>query len=167
MRLIEVSVSDGDRVQPLLKATLKTGLLDGTEDWRPVVLPVEASLPKIDESEAESERKQTRTLALHEEIYGDVAEGARVNSDFLLLIALSAIVVVFGPSADTVAAVIGAMVIAPLLGAIPAFSFAGALGDPALMGRAAKTAATGLAGVWLVLIAPLTALAGRFAVNAP
>ncbi|MEQ8405316.1 MAG: TIGR00341 family protein [Oceanicaulis sp.] len=180
MRLIEVSFPDGDRVQPLLKATLKTGpldhrltepdargrrllrlvfrdgdgqkaidaiqaLLDGTEDWRLVVLPVEATVPKVDEVVGEAERKQTRTLALREEIYEDVAKGARVNSDFLLLTALSTIVVVFGLSADNVAAVIGAMVIAPLLGPILAFSFAGALGDLPLMGRAAKTAVTGLA----------------------
>lgn len=180
MRLIEVSFPDGDRVQPLLKATLKTGpldhrltepdargrrllrlvfrdgdgqkaidavqaILEGTEDWRLVVLPVEATAPKVDESEAEAERKQTRTLALREEIYEDVAKGARVNSDFLLLTVLSTIVVVFGLSADNVAAVIGAMVIAPLLGPILAFSFASALGDLQLMSRAAKTAAAGLA----------------------
>ncbi|XBQ15865.1 MAG: TIGR00341 family protein [Oceanicaulis sp.] len=180
MRLIEVSFPDGERVQPLLKATLKTGpldhrltepdargrrllrlvfrdgdgqkavdaiqaLLEDEDDWRLVVLPVEATAPRVDESADQATQKQRRTLALREELYEDVAKGAKLNSDFVLLTALSTIVVVFGLSADNVAAVIGAMVIAPLLGPILAFSFASALGDLSLMGRAAKTAAAGLA----------------------
>ncbi len=78
-------------------------------------------------------------------MYQDIAKGAEINSDFLMLTALSTVVVVFGLSADNVAAVIGAMVIAPLLGPILAFSFGSALGDLALMLKAAKTAVTGLA----------------------
>ena len=180
MRLIEVSFPDGDRVQPLLKATLKTGpldhrltepddrgrrllrlvfrdgdgqkaidavqaILDHEEDWRLVVLPVEATAPRLDESADQAERRRRRTLALREEMYEDIARGARLNSDFALLTALSTIVVVFGLSADNVAAVIGAMVIAPLLGPILAFSFGSALGDLDLMGKAARTALAGLA----------------------
>lgn len=180
MRLIEVSFPDGDRVQPLLKATLKTGpldhrltepddrgrrllrlvfrdgdgqkaidavqaILDDEDDWRLVVLPVEATAPRVDESADQAERRRRRTLALREEMYEDIARGARLNSDFALLTALSTIVVVFGLSADNVAAVIGAMVIAPLLGPILAFSFGSALGDLDLMGKAARTALAGLA----------------------
>ncbi|MCR9128242.1 MAG: TIGR00341 family protein [Alphaproteobacteria bacterium] len=180
MRLIEVSFPDGDRVQPLLKATLKTepldhrltepddrgrrllrlvfrdgdgqkaidaiqAILDSEEDWRLVVLPVEATAPKVDESAEQTVSRQQRTLALREEMYEDIAKGARLNTDFALLTALSTIVVVFGLSADNVAAVIGAMVIAPLLGPILAFSFGSALGDLALMAKAARTAVAGLA----------------------
>lgn len=179
MRLIEVSFPDGDRVQPLLKATLKTepldhrltepddrgrrllrlvfrdgdgqkaidaiqAILDSEEDWRLVVLPVEATAPKVDETADQVARRQQRTLALREEMYEDIAKGARLNSDFALLTALSTIVVVFGLSADNVAAVIGAMVIAPLLGPILAFSFGSALGDLTLMAKAARTAVAGL-----------------------
>jgi hypothetical protein len=153
MRLIELSFADGDRVQPLLKATLKTepldhrltepddrgrrllrlvfkdgdgqkaldaiqAIMEDEADWRLVVLPVEASLPKVDESPDQA-AKAKRTLALREELYDDIAKGARLNADFLLLTALSTLVVVFGLSADNIAAVIGAMVIAPLLGADP------------------------------------------------
>jgi uncharacterized hydrophobic protein (TIGR00341 family) len=180
MRLIEVSFPDGDRVQPLLKATLKTepldhrltepddrgrrllrlvfrdgdgqkaidaiqAILDQEEDWRLVVLPVEATAPKVDETVDQAAKRQQRTLALREEMYEDIAKGARLNSDFALLTALSTIVVVFGLSADNVAAVIGAMVIAPLLGPILAFSFGSALGDLTLMAKAARTAVAGLA----------------------
>ncbi|MCP2670241.1 TIGR00341 family protein [Maricaulaceae bacterium EIL42A08] len=179
MRLIELSFADGDRVQPLLKATLKTepvdhrlsepddrgrrllrlvfkdgdgqkaidaiqAIMEDEVDWRLVVLPIEATLPKIDES-IDAATKTRRTLALREELYDDIAKGARLNSDFLLLTALSTLVVVFGLSADNIAAVIGAMVIAPLLGPILAFSFASALGDLPMMGKAARTALSGLA----------------------
>jgi uncharacterized hydrophobic protein (TIGR00341 family) len=179
MRLIELSFADGDRTQPLLKATLKTepvdhrltepddrgrrllrlvfkdgdgqkaidaiqAIMENEVDWRLVVLPIEATLPKIDESPNEA-AKVRRTLALREELYDDIAKGARLNSDFLLLTALSTIVVVFGLSADNIAAVIGAMVIAPLLGPILAFSFASALGDLPMMGKAARTSVAGLA----------------------
>ena len=179
MRLIEITFPDGDKVQPILKATLKTDPLDhrltepdaqgkrllrltfrdgdgqkaidaaqaimeGETNWRLVVIPIEASVPRIDESPDESLRK-TRRLALREEMYQDISKGAEISSDFVMLTVLSTIVVVFGLSADNVAAVIGAMVIAPLLGPILAFSFASALGDLPLMTKAAKTAVTGLA----------------------
>lgn len=179
MRLIEVSFPDGDRVQPLLKATLKTepldhrltepdergrrllrlvfrdgdgqraidaiqAILEQEVDWRLVVIPVEATAPKLEPEANAAEKRQQRTLALREEMYEDIARGARLNSDFLLLTALSTIVVVFGLSADNVAVVIGAMVIAPLLGPILAFSFGSALGDLTLMGKAARTAVAGL-----------------------
>ncbi len=188
MRLIELSFPDGDRVQPILKATLKTepadyslsepddrgrrllrlvfhegdgqkavdaiqALLDDQTDWRLIVVPVEASLPKPEEP-SEGERKRTRTLALREELYADVARGAKLNADFLLLTALSTVVVVFGLAADNIAAVIGAMVIAPLLGPILAFSFASALGDLDLMGKAGRTALAGL-GLGLALSAAI------------
>jgi len=184
MRLIELSFADGDRVQPLLKATLKTdpldhrltdpdergrrllrlvfkdgdgqkaldaiqALMEDEADWRLVVIPIEASLPKVDERPDKAAKAQ-RSLALREELYDDIAKGARLNADFILLTALSTLVVVFGLSADNIAAVIGAMVIAPLLGPILAFSFASALGDLPMMGRAARTALSGL-GVGLAL----------------
>ena len=179
MRLIEVTLPDGDKVQPILKATLKTepldhrltepdaqgkrllrltfrdgdgqkaidavqAIMEGEQNWRLVVIPIEASVPRIDEDPDEATRVKRR-LALREEMFQDIAKGAEINSDFLMLTALSTVVVVFGLSADNVAAVIGAMVIAPLLGPILAFSFGSALGDLPLMLKAARTAVAGLA----------------------
>jgi len=120
-----------------------SGLMDGVEDWRLIVLPVEASLPKPDAKRVEASTRR-KFMALREELYQDVAGGAKLHRDFLLLTLLSTIVAVFGLTADNVAAVIGAMVIAPLLGPILAFAFASALGDLDLMARAARTALAGL-----------------------
>lgn len=121
------------------------GLLADADDWRLVVIPIEATLPKIEaEEDAETSRKR-RTLALREELFEDIAAGAKLNRDFLVLTALSAVVAALGLNANNVAAVIGAMVIAPLLGPILAFSFASALGDLDLMAKSARTAVAGLA----------------------
>jgi len=138
-RLLRLVFRDGEG-QTCIDAL--QAVLEGSTDWRLVVLPVEASLPLV-EDDAERQRTQRR-LALREELYQDVEAGARLSPDFLLLTVLSTVVVVFGLNANNIAAVIGAMVIAPLLGPILAFSFGSALGDLPLMSRAARTALAGL-----------------------
>lgn len=139
-RILRIVFGDGEGQQAI---DAIAGILDGHEDWRLVVLPIEASLPKPPEKAVEASKKR-RFIALREEVYQDVASGAKLHRDFLLLTVLSTIVVVFGLAADNVAAVIGAMVIAPLLGPILAFSFASALGDLELMAKSARTALAGL-----------------------
>jgi len=117
------------------------------DNWRILVLPVEATAPKTeDESETEAEEgKRREKIALREEIYGDVAEGAKLSTDFFILTFASTIVAALGLNANNVAAVIGAMVIAPLLGPILAITFAVALGDFKLLRRAGRNALGGLA----------------------
>ena len=72
------------------------------------------------------------------------------NIDFLILTFLSTIVAVIGIITDSVAVVIAAMVIAPLLGPNLALSFGVTLGDRNLILRAVKTNCIGL-GFTLVL----------------
>ncbi len=120
-------------------------VLASAENWRIVVLPVEAAvLPQHREDQIVAKESAQKTVALREEIYQDVSHGARVNRDYLALTVLSAIVAALGINADNVAVVIGAMVIAPLLGPILAFSFGCAIGNPDLMWRAGQTALVGL-----------------------
>ncbi|GAB4529258.1 MAG: TIGR00341 family protein [Parvularculaceae bacterium] len=124
------------------------GALSSEEGWRIVVLPVEAVITPAEpiEKAAPLEPEPKRDAnALREEIYQDVSDGARLDANFLALTALSAVVAALGLNADNVAVVVGAMVIAPLLGPILAFAFAAALGDLALMRTATRTALTGLA----------------------
>lgn len=121
-------------------------VLTSADEWRIVVLPVEAAvLPTPSAEEVEAETKQAKNVALREEIYQDVRRGADLNIDFLTLTFLSAVVAALGINADNVAAVIGAMVIAPLLGPLLAFSFGSAIGNPQLMRQSAQTALAGLA----------------------
>lgn len=142
------------------------GLLADTSDWRLVVIPVEATLPKTEADEDAETKSKRRTLALREELFEDIAAGAKLNRDFLVLTALSAVVAALGLNANNVAAVIGAMVIAPLLGPILAFSFASALGDLDLMVKSARTAVAGLALGLMVSFAlgmalPVNSLSGE------
>ncbi len=118
------------------------------KNWRIIVLPVEATAPKPDEKEdenGEEDRKRPKNVALREEIYNDVAAGADLSIDFFLLTFASAIVAALGLNANNIAAVIGAMVIAPLLGPILAISLGAALGDMKLLMRAGRNAIAGLA----------------------
>ena len=90
-------------------------------------------------------QEKSSVTALREEIYEDVASGTRLDSNFLTLTVLSAIVAALGMNANNVAVVIGAMVIAPLLGPLLAFAFASSIGDTDLMWKASRTSLVGLA----------------------
>ncbi|RKQ70841.1 putative hydrophobic protein (TIGR00341 family) [Litorimonas taeanensis] len=118
-------------------------LLSGSTDWRVVVMPVEATLPRPEEDMPPKEEKAS-TISMREVLYQQVSEGCKLNWDFIILTVLSSIVAAIGLNGDSVAIVIAAMVIAPLLGPILAFALATALGDLSLMWKATKTAITGL-----------------------
>lgn len=118
----------------------------GTDGWRILVLPVEATAPQPEaDSEKNAETARQQKIALREEILDDVSSGAALSTDYFLLIFASTIVAALGMNADNVAAVIGAMVIAPLLGPILAVSFGATLGDVGMLARAVRNALLGLA----------------------
>ncbi|GAB6051827.1 TIGR00341 family protein [Magnetospira thiophila] len=124
--------------------------LSGTDDWRIIILPVEAILPLPTEEEAEKaarERKKEKvgsSGATREELYQVVSKGASADTIFLILVFLSTIVAAIGLLGDDVAVVIGAMVIAPLLGPNLALSFSIAIGDAELFWRSIRANAVGL-----------------------
>lgn len=136
-------IGRGDR-QALLDAL--QGLLGKSETARIVISTVQATVPpEPDEPEEEAaERKRQAIGATREELYHNVAQGADLNSTFLLQVVLSTVVATIGLLENSVAVVIGAMVIAPLLGPNLAFSFGAALGDGKLMLRALTTGLSGL-----------------------
>ncbi len=124
------------------------GALSGSEGWRILIKPVEATIPRPPELE-EQEKKSSGTR-LREELYQNIEAGGRLSSNFIWLVVLSTIVATIGLIEDNVAVVIGAMVIAPLLGPNIALAFGAALGDRVLILRALQTNAVGL-GLALVL----------------
>jgi len=124
-------------------------LLSSSPDWRVVVMPIEATLPRppedAEKAKSDAEKKaKAKTVSLREELYQKVSNDCQLNWDFIILTVLSSIVAAIGLNGDSVAIVIAAMVIAPLLGPILAFALAAALGDLSLMKKATKTALTGL-----------------------
>lgn len=105
------------------------------------ILPLETLLPKKekDKQEEEEAKKKKKFLGIsREELYEQVAKGARYDAEFMALVILSTIVAAIGLLEDNVAVVIGAMVIAPLLGPNLSLALGTTLGDTALMGKALK-----------------------------
>lgn len=111
-------------------------------DWRLVILPVDAILP---DPEPLPEKSKPSTSALREELYIEIARGARFDRIFIIMVLLSTVVAAIGLFNDNVAVIIAAMVIAPLLGPNMALAFGCALGDHELIGRAALSNLVGIA----------------------
>ncbi len=140
-------VCDTSKVQAIVDATHKA--VEKGAHWRLTILPVEAVVapdgPKQEAPVEEEPRFSFRgRTAPREEILHEVEKGADLNLDFLVLVALSGVVAAVGLLTDSVVALIGAMVIAPLLGPNLAFAFGVALGNVSLMRRAMLTNVAGL-----------------------
>ncbi len=115
---------------------------------RIIVLPVEAALPRPEEDEKPAPERHSNTTA-REALYEEVAGNAVLDGNYLLLVFLSTVVAAIGLIENNVAVIIGAMVIAPLLGPNLALSLAATLGDGRLLRRALLTL---LAGILLALV---------------
>ncbi len=111
-----------------------------------VVLPIEVSLPKLSNDER---REEDLAIASREKLYKGVEKNSHLDTGFVLLVILSTIVAAVGLIKDNVAVIIGAMVIAPLLGPNLALGLGTALGDVSLM---AKSAFNTLAGIAIAVI---------------
>lgn len=128
------------------------------EGFRVLILPVEATFPRPEEPEEESkptvapEEKKRAAIGQisREELYADVSEASQVSRSFVLLMTLSAIVAALGIHLNNVAIIIGAMVIAPLLGPNVGLALATTLGDDELAQRAVLTMAVGITAAVLV-----------------
>ncbi|MFL2630221.1 MAG: TIGR00341 family protein [Thermodesulfobacteriota bacterium] len=107
-----------------------------------LILPVDASIPRMQEEVREkSDIKQKST---REELYERVVKGVDLNLNFILMVILSSIVVTIGLSEDNIAVVVGAMVIAPLLGPNIALSFAASIGNKSLILSSLKSVVIGI-----------------------
>jgi uncharacterized hydrophobic protein (TIGR00341 family) len=117
----------------------------GREDYRLVLFPVAATLPSLPaeekekedegvEPDKEKEGKRVKRIS-REELYEDIKEVVDSSWVYVVLIALSCVVAANGLIRDSAAMVIGAMVIAPILGPNVGLSLATTLGDKALLKR--------------------------------
>ncbi len=130
-------------VRPLVRPEKRQAVLQSAlgagDASRVLIQPVEAVWPQPEQVEEEERRSTSQTT--REELYGQVERNAKLDNTLLLLVFLSTIVAAVGLIRDNVAVVIGAMVIAPLLGP----NIALVLGDRTLMWRALATSLAGLA----------------------
>lgn len=110
-----------------------------------LVEPLDAVLPRPHATNSGNRRESLHTAAAvsREEVYASIADGAKLHRNYLFLVILAAIVAAVGLSHDNTAAVIGAMVVAPLLGPNMAIALGLVLGDLPLVRRALVTASAG------------------------
>lgn len=125
-------------------------VISNTENSRIVILPVEATIPREEKTDDEKLRSVTRS---REELYAAIESGAKLDSNFIFMVVLSTLVAAIGLLEDNVAVVIGAMVIAPLLGPNIALAFATSLGDRQLMWKSFKTNISGLLTALILSVA--------------
>lgn len=156
--IFEGAVSPGGRqsLRVLLGEVDRQGFLDsvqsqlsGIEEWRIVMSPTLAVIPHTEAEETreaeEADRKKHRSIsASREELYTSISKGAVLDRTYLLLVVLSTVVAAIGLISNNVAVVIGAMVIAPLLGPQLALGFGIAIGDRKLVIEALTTSVAGL-----------------------
>lgn len=130
---------------------------DGDESFRVTLLAVEAALPEPDENddedEADDEASSGPERVSRVELMADAMESARLTPVFLAMVAASTVVAVVGVLRDDVAVIIGAMVIAPLLGPNVALALAATLADADLARRAIVTNLAGVACALLIAVA--------------
>ena len=157
----QIRLPDGEvLVRILLDAEQIEAVLDllenrytAEEGNRVVILPVEATLPRAQAEpepepaatpeQAPTEEKPPQRIG-REELYEDIKDAARWSRVYLAMVVLSTIVAAIGLYYNSVAIIIGAMVIAPLLGPNMAMALATTLGDLPLLWRALKTSLAGI-----------------------
>ncbi len=149
--LIKVLVDASETEKFLDKAE---ELLGNLENYRLVMLPIEATLPRIDreeereeEDEEEPEEEESKLQGprvSREELYTDISDGVNLNSVYMAMVLLSTIVAAAGLLRDNTAVVIGAMVIAPLLAPNVGLALSVVLADSKLGLKSFKTAIAGL-----------------------
>jgi len=123
-----------------------------SSEFHMALVPVEATFPspmeiegnKEETTEPQKEEKVPLRVS-RQELYSEIFDSSKLTNTFLVLVVLSTIVASIGLLKDNIAVIIGAMVIAPLLGPNVALSFATTLGDAELGINALKTNAAGIA----------------------
>lgn len=149
---------ESQEVEPLVDA-LRSRFGD---DRRIIVMPVEATLPRLPEPEtpdliepAEEAKvaKPARGRVSREELYEDLNDGIALTPTFLMFAGLSAVVATMGLLRDDQVAIIGAMVIAPLLGPNMAIALGTTLADFQLLRASLKSGAAGIGLSFLVAFA--------------
>ena len=145
-----------ENTEPLLECLHQQ--TKGLDDVRILVLDVAATLPTLEEEEEEPADKKDNEIKSgrisREELYQDVNDSVQVTTTYYALVVLSTVVAAGGMLRNNVAIVIGAMVIAPLIGPNIALALATTLGDWKLFWKAIRVNVSGLiVGFILSLVA--------------
>jgi uncharacterized hydrophobic protein (TIGR00341 family) len=156
MRVLFKVILDADDVESVLDP-LRDALGDNKR-FGAVVLPMSTSIPRVEEqqSTAKKESKSKRERVSREELIEEIGGSAKANGVYALMVVLSTIVASLGLVRDNASVIIGAMVIAPLLGPNMALSLATVLGEGKLARQALRANVVGFS--LAILCAGATAL---------
>jgi len=135
MQISRLLIQDG-RIQSVID-TLQN-ILGAQPYARITVMAVETVIPRPPE-------EKNRVTEAREALYDSVAKNANLDFNFIILVILSTVVAAIGLTENNVAVIIGAMVIAPLLGPNLAFGLGSALGDIHLIRKSMQTTVVGIA----------------------
>lgn len=138
-------------------------LFTWTDKYRIVVYAAEATLPRLDklaqeengedEGALDKEEEEKKGRISREELYADVLDTTLLTRNYAMLVLFASLVGVIGLMRDNVAIIIGAMVLAPLLGPNVGLALATTLGDVKLTRESLKTLAVGVAVCLAVAVA--------------
>lgn len=169
----DLSESSGYVLKVLVDAAQTEQFLDKAEklfgerdDYRLVMMSVEATIPRYEETETEEEKEDKKESepepweeplkglrVSREELYSDISDGVKLTRTYMAMVILSTIVAALGILRDNTAVVIGAMVIAPLLGPNVGLALSTALADLKLARLSFLTNITGLLAALAISVA--------------
>jgi uncharacterized hydrophobic protein (TIGR00341 family) len=148
-RVVVRLLAAADRTEAI--TDLLTERFGDEEGFRVILVTVEATLPQPEEEAAARDEPAgaeadsgVPARISREELYTDISSGANLRVVYLVTVALSTLVATVGLVRGDMAVIVGAMVIAPLLGPNMAVALAATLGDVTLGRRALRTAGAGL-----------------------
>ncbi|NJO60032.1 MAG: TIGR00341 family protein [Richelia sp. RM2_1_2] len=142
----KILLSSGE-VEPLIDCLV--GKFKDIKDFRLLLLPVEASLPRLESSENSVGLPDAPTRINREEIYTNVASSVHFSWTQISLLLLSSSIAAVGLVRGSEAVIIGAMVLAPLLKPNMALAVATILGDFTL---ALRTIRVGVIGIIIPIV---------------
>lgn len=139
-------------------------LMGKDERYRLVMQDVEATLPRVEEPEEEESKEEVEEKSepweaplsgvrvSREELYNEISDSVNLSSVYIAMVTFSTIVAALGMLRDSTAVVIGAMVIAPLLGPNVALALSTTLGDSDLLKKSVRTNITGILVALLISV---------------
>ena len=138
----EESYKDKLAYKILIKTPFSQTLIDKLrkiKNIRIIVTEVITTIPEIEKSTPPKKKIKVS----REELYTQTLNSSSINYVYIIMIILSAIIAIFGFSTDNIAVIIGAMVIAPLLGPNIAAALGITLGDISLVKKGFLALLTG------------------------
>ncbi|MGF1671210.1 MAG: TIGR00341 family protein [Balneolaceae bacterium] len=165
------SEESGQILKVLIDATKTEQFLDKAErlfneqeNYRLVMFSVDATLPRVEkDKDEEIEKSETEEIkpweeplkkvrVSREELYTDISNGVNLTSIYMAMVVLSTVVAALGILRDNTAVVVGAMVIAPLLGPNVGLALSTTLADYKLGFESIKTNLAGLLVAFLISV---------------